>query len=562
MAHADRVWTAERAFAISAEPDSGWRSLAAWRVERIGAPLAVVASVIYWAVTLLLARRKLMWNDELYTYYIAILPSMRDVWGALLAKGDQTPPFFYIVTRLALRLFGISSISIRLPEMVAFWGMSACLFVTVRRRMTPLSALCAALVPCVTFAYRYAFEARSYGLVLGFAAAAYLSWQSLAFHKNRTLWLGCLVLSLAAAASSHYYAMFVLLPLAAGELVRSATRRRFDLAVWIAFALSVVPLAWQLPLIRAGTDYSGAFWSPPQWVKIPDFYVDLLTPALVPFVAILVICGIVAVLTRDRLAARSRAIALPLDEVAAAIGFIVIPVIAVIAAKLVTGAFVNRYALPAVIGFSVLAGFGSASALGRNALMRLLVVTSICGWFVLSQARELIQPTEATLPVSVESIARPATWLEAVPAAYRDLPLVIADPQTFATLSHYGVREIRTRIVYLADPDRALARLGTNSVERGMLDLLKPWFHFNVVPFEPFVATHAEFLVYGDFGRLAFINWIVPELHAQGMQTELLNSAGGYMLLRAYRRDNTSSGVSADRSHGASARPMRMASMQ
>ena len=95
-----------------------------------------------------------------------------------------------------------------------------------------------------------------------------------------------------------------------------------------------------------------------------------------------------------------------------------------------------------------------------------------------------------------------------------------------------------------------------------MLDVLKPWFHFTVVPFEPFVATHAEFLVYGEFVQLAFINWIVPELRAQGMQTELLNNAGAYMLFRAYRRDDASPGVSADRGPGTSARPVRMASIQ
>ncbi len=154
---------------------------------------------------------------------------------------------------------------------------------------------------------------------------------------------------------------------------------------------------------------------------------------------------------------------------------------------------------------------------------------------MLSQAREYVAPTGVSLPVSAASIARAVEWTAAAaPAA--NLPLVIADPHTFTVLSHYGPAAIQSRLVYLADPDRALARLGHNSVERGMLDLVAPWFHMNVVPFEPFVATHARFLIYGDFLRLAFLNWLQPELRARGVHLELLNRADSNMLLLA-RRD-------------------------
>ena len=53
-------------------------------------PLLVVLSTAYVVCTWMLAHRKLMWNDELYTYYIACLPSIHDVIGALTAGGEQT----------------------------------------------------------------------------------------------------------------------------------------------------------------------------------------------------------------------------------------------------------------------------------------------------------------------------------------------------------------------------------------------------------------------------------------------------------------------------------------
>jgi hypothetical protein len=111
----------------------------------------------------------------------------------------------------------------------------------------------------------------------------------------------------------------------------------------------------------------------------------------------------------------------------------------------------------------------------------------------------------------------------------------VADAQTFAVLSHYGAADVKSRIVYLADPNLALKHLGHNSVERGMLDLLRPWFGMHVVEFEPYMAAHSRFLVYGDFVRLSFLNWLLPELHARGWRTELLNRGGDNLLLLASR---------------------------
>jgi hypothetical protein len=415
--------------------------------------------------------------------------------------------------------------------------MTVCLYVFARRRMSAMSALCAAAFPLVTAAFPYAYEARPYGLVLGFAALALLSWQSATSTagRARVLALVCLAASLAAAVSSHYYGVFVLVPLALGEAVRTVTRRRLDIVVWAALAISVVPLAWHLPLIKAGTAYSGAFWSPPAWVSLPDFYQDLLSPALIPVAAILTLAAIHHAVFGQGPAPSddNERRTLPLHELAAIAGFGLIPLASVVIAKLVTGAFVNRYALAAVIGVSVLAGLATELAFRRRAALRVLVAACLAGWFVLSQARELREPTLVSLPVSPVSVMRPTEWVAAV--RDRDLPVVVADPHTFIVLSHYGAPGMTSRLVYLADPDRALKVLGHNSIERGMLDLLQPWFHLNVVRFEPFVAEHTRFLVLGNFVSKSFMNWLLPELHALGWHTELLNQSGDDMLLLASR---------------------------
>ena len=163
---------------------------------------SLVLSLLYVAVTIVFAQRKLMWNDELYTYYMARLPSMSDVWAALMSRGEQTPPFFYCTTRVSFDLFGVNNLSVRLPEILGFWVMLAC---PVCLRRTPgarrCPALCAAAFPLVTIAYSYAFEARPYGLLLGFAALALVSWQSATLNRGRSIALVCLGASVAAAVS-------------------------------------------------------------------------------------------------------------------------------------------------------------------------------------------------------------------------------------------------------------------------------------------------------------------------------------------------------------------------
>src|SRR5207342_35728 len=123
---------------------------------------------------------------------------------------------------------------------------------------------------------------------------------------------------------------------------------------------------------------------------------------------------------------------LPLHELAAIVGFVLIPFVSVVAAKLVTGAFVNRYALAAVIGLSALAGLSTELAFRRRPAARGLVAACLAAWFVVSQTRELRHPTG----VSPATVARPEEWVAAVPD--RDLPLVVADPHNFTVLSHYG----------------------------------------------------------------------------------------------------------------------------
>src|SRR5262249_2780883 len=146
---------------------------------------------------------------------------------------EQMPPFFYVLTRASLSLFGESNFVLRLPAVVGVWAMGLCLYRFVSKRSTALYGLMAMFFALTTNACYYAFQARPYGLVLGFSGIALICWQSLAEEKeNRVLPLVGLWLSLAAAVACHYYSVLIPMAFALGEVARTLRRSKIDLLVW------------------------------------------------------------------------------------------------------------------------------------------------------------------------------------------------------------------------------------------------------------------------------------------------------------------------------------------
>ncbi|MGH9837763.1 MAG: glycosyltransferase family 39 protein [Blastocatellia bacterium] len=422
------------------------------------------------------------------------------------------PPLFYVITRATLALAGASELSIRLPEVIGFWVMCVCLFRFVSRRSPAVYGFLAMLFPLITEAYGYAYEARPYGLVLGFGGLALICWQSAAEGKRRQLSLAGMSLSLAAAVSCHYYAVFMFLPLAFGEAVRSLRLRRPDLPVWMAFGIGAAPLIGFLPLIRRAMEYSSIFWSKPEWMAIFKFYAFLLAPAVLPLMALLVLAAIYPAAGSLSPRHQKSHTAPPAHEVAAAFGFMSIPIIVITLSMLVTGSFTNRYALSAVIGFSVIVAFGVYSLLNDRAAIAAILMLCLCGAFLSVGGKSFI----GLLTVR-EVQTQAGKFLQSEGAG--DLPIAVSDQHAFMLLAHYGSPDIASRVVYLAGPDESMRYLGHNSLEKGLLDL-RPWFPVRIEEYRGFIASKKRFLVYGSAGY--FLNWLFSELVAADLRIEVL----------------------------------------
>lgn len=472
------------------------------------APAAAVVSTLYLIIAGLIASRKPLENDELFTLNIARLPGLTDVWGALLTGAEQMPPLFYAITRVSLALLGENGFALRMPGMIGILIMGISLFLFVSKRGTTILGLAAMLFPLTTAAYYYSFEARPYGLVLGFAGLGLICWQALAEGGRRPALLVGFALSLAAAISCHYYAILIVIPFLCGEAARACERRRLDLPVVAAIAVSMTPMLLHLPLIRSARSYSTAFWAQPKWGDIPDFFNFLLASAVLPLTAMLLITVAWSLLAPAK--ERESAPYLLKHEFFAAIGFIAVPVVAVVMAMFVTRAFTHRYALPAVIGLAVLLppAFKKAGSDILPVLLVLLLMLGIArrGGLTLQDAARRAADREAEIALLLRD-------------DHGNLPVVCADPHAFLMLSHNAPAGLRSRLVYLGDTSESMRYLGHNSLERGMFDLLKPWFGLNVQRYRSFLKQGRRFLLFGDPNH--FLNWVLPDLQSSGARIEL-----------------------------------------
>src|SRR5579871_6623698 len=128
--------------------------------ERRGIAAALLAfTLLYLAGSLAWTTRKTLWFDELFTYKIAQLRSLRDIWDAIKAGIECNPPLSFVLSHWSQQLFGANAVATRLPAICGYWLMSICLFVFVRRCTDRYHGFVAMLIPFFTIADFYITEA-------------------------------------------------------------------------------------------------------------------------------------------------------------------------------------------------------------------------------------------------------------------------------------------------------------------------------------------------------------------------------------------------------------------
>jgi hypothetical protein len=479
--------------------------------------------LLYLTVTVELARRKLIWTDEFFTLFLGRL-NASELWSALLTGGDQHPPPFYLMHHLFLRTFGENPFALRLPAMLGFLLMMVCLYHLVAKRTSVAYGVVAMVIPLVTVAYEFAYEARGYSPLLGFVALAVLCWQQ----ADDSRWRNAAIIGLAAALTAgvlvHYYTIFLLPAMALGEAARSILRRTWQPGVWVAMCIPLIPLLAFLPVIKTASGYAASFWAKASVAEINLFYENIVGSAATCLLVCFAVAGIYGVISQ-RCANSTPAgrKTVPVEEIVLGIALASAPIIAYVFGKAITGVFAWRYAIGGVVGMALLFGLVCFRVFRGSAIAAWLIVLVVSISFLVSARTKAHKLADGR-----SSLRDLISWFGKIGDPSE--PLVIGDSQTFYTLSYYSPPAMRPRYVYLADTKRSLKYLGQDAPDRSLLRLY-PWFGLNVKPYGSYVESHREMKVW-VYPNPQWI-WLLSALIDDGEKLTIVGRLGTSTLFAA-----------------------------
>jgi mannosyltransferase len=265
------------------------RSLPAWWPL---AALTILAAVL----RLTTLGEQSFWYDEAFTPVHVLHPSLTATLRSVVHT-ENTPPLWYILAWADARVLGTGEYALRLPSALAgiatipvAWAIGREL--TARRATAIAMAAFVAVNPLFVW---YSQEARAYDLFVLFAALAMLCFLR-ALQRPTPGRMAAFALSGSLALLSHYFAVFLLIPMVLWLLWMHADRLRAVVPAIVALVLVGLALT---PLISAqgghGTQWIGQWALSSRLQAIPQYYLtDYYGAALGHGIELLVALGILA----------------------------------------------------------------------------------------------------------------------------------------------------------------------------------------------------------------------------------------------------------------------------
>jgi len=482
--------------------------------------LIALTSVLYLVAAVSRSRRP-FWYDELFTLYVSQLDGMSTVWAALKDGADLNPPLFYITTRFFTSLAGANELSLRLPAILGYLVLCLSLRTFTARKLGFAWGLAAMWIPMICGSMFYATEARAYGQVLGFTGLAAVAWQGLQASSRRTQNLLCLAACLAGALLTHCYAVLILAPFGLAEAARSWQHRRIDWPAAAAVclpglvALSYLPLMGAISPVAVDNEVFR-----PTWMSIPMFFTFMLWPVILPILAASMAVPIHG-LSRPSRPAKGNGFAL--SESILALGFLLVPLLAMLLAALVTRIYMPRYGLAAILGLTIFlcsllwrmgerrtaAGYTAAAVFAISFLL-------IPGRWPHNQTRE-------------QDLFAQAMKLE---TTQPELPIVVSSGLLFLEIDHYAPPPLASRLHFIGDAALARKWTGTDMFDKSFPGLRR-WFPLRASLEAPdsFLPSHTRFLVYGMVGHP--MDWLVDELRVRRWNLKTLDQNADRILYLA-----------------------------
>ena len=479
------------------------------------------------AASLFQAMNRAFWFDEVFTVAISRLGSMTDVWHALGEAADTSPPGFYVIERLLSGAIANERVGFRLGSIVAVPLASLCLFLFTKRDTDPVAACIAAVFPLLTVLYStFSIEARPYALMACALSVCALAWQRASAPFGALV----LALTLTAAVSIHYYAVFALVPFAAAEITWSVFHQRSRPRVWLAFAAGATSFMAYWPLLSNLRQVYGRYY----WAKASVFRAITSYDEYMMLMTVGAMLGFIAVLSGALLVYVIRTVRprphdpippdVPPPNCVMALGFLWLPWIALVAAHVAGGGVAARYTIGAALGIAISASY-VAYWLGRraSAVMLMCLLTAFGSKEIVFWGAELSGRNARR--IDVDSFDR------LLDRADPSLPIVVANGLEFVPLAYYAEPAMRTRLVALLDQESAREATGTDSIELDVL-VLRKYMPITVETYDAFETQHDRFLLYASPGHG---EWWQSRLLRDGFTLTTLAADGARVLYHVAR---------------------------
>jgi len=508
-------------------PWPGWAARmldsAAFSIEHHQTLLLCAFSAIFLIVCSLISATKLMWFDEMATYYPARFLSWPDMLAFFGQGLDVHTPTASIVLRASMKFLGDSPVTNRLPFAIGYLVMCLCIFRFVSRRCPAVYAAAAMIFPAVTSVFYYATEIRSYGLLLGLTGVALVCWQAASEGKSRAIAVPGLFLSLVAALCCHYYAAFLWIPFGLAEITRAWMRKRPDLPVWLALLLSPAILLVFVPAIRAArSNYLAGMWAKPNLGQIENAYRSMLTLSFAPILGGVILLLLLVPRFSRPADTPSRP---PLPERVLVGALALVPAIVVPFSYLI-GAYVVRYSLYSIAGISIFLAFAVCWMFKGDLIPGFLLAAFFLVWFV-AKNEALVKLQMAQNGGIRTPLAQPfqtSSWMRALDG--NSLPVMATPAVFFMQLQHYAPDPVRSRVIYAADEALALEYDGIYTGETNLLSFSR-MLPLRVTHFDDFLTAHPHFLLAAETTNPT---WHIPALQKRGAVIRFVNRFGTYFV--------------------------------
>lgn len=353
--------------------------------------IAAFSILLFFALSVIVDSRRLLWYDEISTLALVRLPSMAAIWHAMHEPIDGSTPTYFFLEKIFYSGFHQTALAARLLSSVAVSAGLVIIFDCTRRLAGGLYGLLAAGAVMCSFVPHYSYEARAYALEFFFSAAALWIWLHVDSRSWRqpVLFGTCFLLG----ELGHYYFVFCLVPYYAFELLNWRAGQRRIASLIAAFTGCIAALVILLPSVLATRELSKHFWAAVTIADVNSFS-RFFPRAMVP----LCLCAVwLAVISFARTTPRANSEPVrrvPAMTSAEQLGwlFVLIPIAGIVAGRLFTHAFVERYFITFIPGVALAVGC-MCSRLFRSALIPALGVVAIVLLSGLGdQARSAVSP--------------------------------------------------------------------------------------------------------------------------------------------------------------------------